>query len=216
MMEAAVTLPAGPSAGLFAELGGAMFLRALRILGDEAAAVRCAETLFVRFVVYAEAPALNERTRWNWIYRVGTSYALRQVSGDVQPGGGGEAAPWGQGRTRGGVSLPDIKALRRMDEATQSILVLWVLERLSANEIAEVLGLSEKLVRQRLDAAASAPGSSVIPDGGAAGDAAHPSSLALNRDRTDHVAHIEGCAQCRAEIDETERLAARFAREVAP
>ena len=118
-MEAAITLPAGPTMGLFADVGGALFRRAAWLIGDEAVAVRVAEELFVRFVVHGNAQGMSARDRWNWIYRVVTSHCLRQLSDDAIPGA--SAAAHGAQTDE---QLPAMGALRRMDEATQGIVVL--------------------------------------------------------------------------------------------
>ena len=223
-MEAAITLPAGPSAGLFAEFGGSMFRRCLRILRDETVAARCAESLFVRFVVHADAHGLDDRARWNWIYRVATSHALRQLSDDSRPGGASGAE--GTSPPTPVQPLPDMRTLRRMDEATQGILVLSLLDGLTPDEIAEVLGVSTKLVRRRINASmvelhvgqAGAIAAAVPSRGGpaTAGGDSHPSMLALDRDRDRNAEHIAGCARCRSVIEENDRMSLHFARDLAP
>lgn len=195
-MEAATTLPAGPTTGLFAELGGAIFRRAVRILGDEAAGARVAEELFVRFLVYGNAQALDDRGRWNWIYRVVTSHSLRQLPDDARPG----ASAVGHG------PVPDAQALRRLDEPTQNIVVLSALDGLTADEIAEVLGLPAKKIRRRVADAI----------GGAQAASAHPSTLALDRERARHAEHIASCDLCRAIVAEGDRLLAHFGKALAP
>ncbi|MEO8215177.1 MAG: sigma factor-like helix-turn-helix DNA-binding protein [Myxococcales bacterium] len=214
-MEAAITLPAGPSAGLFSALGGAMFARVVRVLGDQAAAATAAEALFVRFLVYADGPAVDERARWNWIYRVGTSHALRQLSDDARPGGTA-AAPWPNTTASAASALPEMRILRRLDEATQSMVVLSVLDGLATDEIAEVLGLPAKLVGRRLES--SGPPRQPAPLTGTAGSSGgpHPSLLSLQRHRAANAEHMASCSHCRAALAEADRLASHFASALAP
>jgi len=208
VMEAAITLPAGPTAGLFAELGGAMFRRAARLLGDGPAAVDAAEHLFVRFVVHGNAQGLDARGRWNWIYRVVTSYVMRGLPDDARPGASGlgrSAPPWGL--------PPDMRTLRKLDEATQSMVVLSLLDGLSVAEIAEVLERPAERIRRKLASfRVSANASDVQANTGAG----HPSMLALDRDRASHVDHILSCEYCRALVNEADHLTAHFAMDIAP
>jgi DNA-directed RNA polymerase specialized sigma24 family protein len=219
-MEAAITLPAGPTTGLFADVGGALFRRAARLLGDEATAARVAEDLFVRFVVHGNAQGMDVRERWNWIYRVVTSHCLRQLSDDAIPG-----ISVGESGSRNDDAIPPMRALRRMDEATQNIVVLSLLDGLTPEEVAEVLGLPVERIRRRIAAksgAAAVPDRQVggRPSAGASGapprQLTHPSMLVLDRDRASQAEHVAACDRCRAIIDDGDRLMARFARDVAP
>jgi DNA-directed RNA polymerase specialized sigma24 family protein len=192
--------------GLFASVAAALFRRAAHLMADEAAAARIAEVLFVRFVIYGQAQELDTRARWAWIYRVVTNYCLRQLPDDARPGG--SASP---------PAVPDMRALRRLDEATQNIVVLARLDGLTPDELAEVLGLPAKLIRRRITAGANlkkpgerrAAASAAVPS-------EHPSLLALDRDRGLHAEHIAGCPRCRAIVAEADRLIDHFIREIAP
>lgn len=106
----------------FDDVGGGVFRRAMRMLGDEPAAVRLAEELFVRFVVHAGGEGMDTRARWAWIYRVVTAACLRQLpDGPVEH-----------------LGLDDQAA--RLDELARATLVLRGFDRLDPAEVAEVLG----------------------------------------------------------------------------
>ena len=118
---------------------GALFRRAAHLLGDDAAAARAAEELFVRFVVYGRVQDLDTRARWAWIYRVATNHCLRRLPDDARPGRGTA------GQAAAAFSVPEMGALRRFDEATRLIVVLATLDGLAPDEVAEVVGLSSSL-----------------------------------------------------------------------
>jgi DNA-directed RNA polymerase specialized sigma24 family protein len=210
--------PIPPAAGLFTSLGGALFRRASSLLGDEAAAIKAVEELFVRFVVHGQAAELDARARWLWIYRVATNHCLRQLPDDAWPGGNPGAAsaapsPGSMSTMALPAGVPELRVLRQLDEATQNIVVLATLDGLTPDEISEVLGLPAKLVRRRLAARVregnrDQPAPEVSP--------AHPSLLALDRDRSSHAGHLADCGRCRGIVEEADRLTDRFGREIAP
>jgi DNA-directed RNA polymerase specialized sigma24 family protein len=185
----------------FRTVGGAIDRRVRRLTGDGALAQRTAEELFVRFVVHGRA-AGDARVRWNWIYRVATARALQLLEAEARPGG---ASP---GHPAAG-PLPDMRALRALDEASQNALVLARLDGLPAEEIAEVLGIDLALVRRKLSEAdarlVTAPAS---PQ--------HPSLLALERDREAAATHVATCAACQATVAELDDQARAFAAAVTP
>ncbi|HEY4187170.1 MAG TPA: sigma-70 family RNA polymerase sigma factor [Polyangia bacterium] len=192
---------AQPLPDAFRSLGGALYRRVLLVTGDEAQAMRAAEALFVRFVVHGRGPH-DERGRWSWIYRVATAHALSLLAAETRPGG------WAS-TSEGAPALPSMRVLRAFDGATQNIVVLSRLDRLSAGEIAEVLGLDEELVRRRLtEARASNPGSSEA--------STHPSRYALDRERAAHEEHLAGCGTCRADVEAAAATARAFDARVTP
>lgn len=182
----------------FRTVGGAIERRVRRVTGDGALAQRTAEELFVRFVVHGRA-AGDPRARWNWIYRVATARALQLLGGEARPGG---TAP---GHPAAG-PLPDMRALRALDEASQNAFVLARLDGLSAEEIAEVLGMDLAVVRRKLSEAETRPGMAPVP-----ASPQHPSLLALERDREAATAHVAACAPCQATLATLEDQAGAFA-----
>jgi len=185
----------------FRTVGGAIQRRVRRVTGDDALAQRAAEELFVRFVVHGRA-AGDPRARWNWIYRVATARALQMLGADSRPGG---ASP---GHPATG-PLPDMRTLRLLDEATQNATVLARLDGLSADEIADVLGVDLALVQRKLGEAAARYGAAPAPSG-------HPSLLALERDREAVAAHLAACAACQATVAALDEEARVFADAVTP
>jgi DNA-directed RNA polymerase specialized sigma24 family protein len=195
---------AQPLSEAFRGVGGALYRRVLTITGDEARAMEVAEALFTRFVVHVRGPR-DENARWTWIYRVATARALQVLAGDARPGGSTPGPP-------AAADTPAMRSLRTVDEATQNLVVLTLIDRLSPDELAEVLGLDGVLVRRRLDDWAGRTGINVaLPDGGA-----HPSRLALDRNRAAHVAHLGGCPSCRAVVEGIDAATRAFEGRVTP
>jgi DNA-directed RNA polymerase specialized sigma24 family protein len=230
--RAAATDPVSTAPGpgveeLFRSVGGAIHRRLAEVAGDDEVRTRAdAQVLFVRFyvrfVVRRAADLRDDAVRWAWIYRVATIHGLRSLADGARPGQ--RAAPLGSGPASApsGPSppLPTMQALRAFDEATQAIVVLAWLDRLSAPEIAEVLELSPDLVRRRLAEARrkglEIPAAAVTPGG--TEQAAHPSRFALDRDRDRPgppvAVHLTTCAACRDAAQLAGRVAAAFAPSV--
>ena len=186
----------------FRTVGGALERRVRRVTDDPALAARTAEELFVRFVVHARV-AGDARARWNWIYRVATARALQTLGDDVRPGGPQPSHP-------AVGPLPELRALRALDEAAQNAVVLARLDGLSPEEIAGVLGLDLNLVRRKLSDAEARLGPAPAPS------EPHPSLLALERDRDALAAHLAGCAACRGALAAQDEAARAFAAAASP
>jgi len=217
---------AGPTGlrELLATVGGALARRLRLLMGDDEGRAG-AEALFVRYYsrfhlqTLSGAAPPDERGRWAWIYRVATSHALRAMPEGASPGRGARGAgarPWPS-------AVPALQALRRLDEATQAVVVLDRFDGLSEAEIAEVLDLAPALVaRKRAEAGSAAPPSGADESASAgppaAASSAHPSRLALDRDRSAPVvvAHLAACEACRAEAEDAAREAATFAAGITP
>ena len=185
----------------FRTVGGAIQRRVQRVTGDAVLAQRAAEELFVRFVVHGRA-AGDPRARWNWIYRVATARALQALGADARPGGPSPGPP-------AAGPLPDMRALRAFDEAAQNAFVLARLDGLTAEEIAEVLGVELALVQRKLGDVDARQG--VTP-----ANAGHPSLLALERDRDAVAPHVAACAACQATVAALDEQARAFAATATP
>jgi len=191
-----------PLSEAFRTVGGPIERRVRRVTGDAAAAQRAAEELFVRFVVHGRV-AGDVRGRWAWIYRVATARALQTLGDDAIPGGAVPPHP-----ATG--PLPTMRALRALDEATQDAVVLARLDGLSAEEIADVLGLELALVRRKLNDADARLGAAP------SAAAVHPSLLVLEREPQGVAGHLADCAPCRAAADALAAQDRAFASAIAP
>lgn len=95
----------------------------MRVLdGDQAAAARLAEDLFVRFIVHAGGERMDARARWAWIYRVATVAGVRRLP---------------EGALARRLALAEGE---RRDETEEVTIMLRRLDGLNADELAEVLG----------------------------------------------------------------------------
>jgi hypothetical protein len=111
-------------------------------------------------------------------------------------------------------------ALRAFDEATQTIVVLAWLDRLSEREIADVLELSPDLVRRKLTEARE-KGLEIPAEAGTPAETeadGHLSRYIRDRDRgragTPAAVHLTTCAACRDAAAWADRAAAAFAASV--
>jgi DNA-directed RNA polymerase specialized sigma24 family protein len=176
-----------------------LFRRAMRLLGDEAAAVRATEELYVRLAVYGRRPGAagdgGAGALLAWTYRAATNYCLQRLPDDTRAAGDG----------------PLVSELRRLDEVGRNAVVLRVVDGLSIDEIAGVLGVPAAAVRRKvaLHHESPAPAPELAP-------APHPSALELDGDRASIAAHLAACARCRARAAEDDRWQERFEREIAP
>jgi hypothetical protein len=87
-------------------------------------------------------------------------------------------------------------------------VVLTVLDGLTVDEVADVLGQPVSGIARKLDDWRKGGTKRPPPPAGAP----HPSVLALDREPAAHAAHLAGCAICRTLVDEAERADETFAR----
>jgi hypothetical protein len=174
-----------------------MFRRAMRLLGDEAAAAQLAEDLFVRLVVHAGGERMDARARWAWIYRVVTAACLRQL-------------PPGPPAERLGLGAE----ADRLDEATRATIVFRDFDGLDPAEIGEVLGPAGTRILTETAATGVTPPASSSSSSWTLGS--HPSSLALDRDPGSQASHVQTCTNCQTKVAEGARLSDHFARALAP
>ena len=133
--------------------GGQIYRRCLKLLGDAAAAEDATQEVFVRLMRHADRLA-PEGGYLAWIYRVATNYCLNALRDgarlevrdpDALPDAGDES-----GAGRFAARELSAQLLRRFDEETQTIAVLSLVDGMSRDEVAEVMGLSRKTVGKKL------------------------------------------------------------------
>lgn len=140
-------------AALYRRCGAVIYRRCLKLLGDPAAAQDATQDVFIRFMKHKDD--LDPRDDYlPWIYRVATNHCLNQLRDDArltaldprslpEAGAPGPAAVYPErDLTR--------RLLRRFDETSQAVAVLSLVDGLSQDEVAEVLGTSRKTVGKKL------------------------------------------------------------------
>jgi len=133
--------------------GGQIYRRCLKLLGDTAAAEDATQEVFVRLMRHA-GRLTPDGGYLAWIYRVATNYCLNVLRDGARL------------EVREQAALPDAgdeafserfvarelsgQLLRRFDEETRTIAVLSLVDGMSRDEVAEVMGLSRKTVGKKL------------------------------------------------------------------
>jgi RNA polymerase sigma-70 factor (ECF subfamily) len=133
--------------------GGQIYRRCLKLLGDTAAAEDATQEVFVRLMRHANR-LTPEGGYLAWIYRVATNYCLNVLRDGARL------------EVRAPAELPDVAyeglsdrfvarelsgdLLRRFDDDTRTIAVLSLVDGMSRDEVAEVMGLSRKTVGKKL------------------------------------------------------------------
>jgi RNA polymerase sigma-70 factor (ECF subfamily) len=141
-------------ADVYRRCGATIYRRCLKLLGDRAAALDATQEVFIRFMTHA-----NQLERGDgylgWIYRVATNHCLNVLRDDARlivcdPASLPEVAV--NAATSGYADL-DLSArlLRRFDETTRTVAILALVDGLTQDEVAEVMGLSRKTVGKKLN-----------------------------------------------------------------
>jgi RNA polymerase sigma-70 factor (ECF subfamily) len=139
---------------LYRRYASLVLRRALALLGNQALAEDAVQEVFVR-VLGSYGRFRHEARPTTWLYRITTNHCLnllrdhgrRRALLAERLGPPAEASP----------SSADAAALLRqvfhgMPERLQEVAVYYYLDQMSQDEIAEVLGVSRKVVRTRLEA----------------------------------------------------------------
>jgi RNA polymerase sigma-70 factor (ECF subfamily) len=130
-----------------------IYRRCCKLLGDGAAAQDATQDVFIRFMT--EAHRLRPDGGYlPWIYRVATNHCLNLLRDDARLTVMEPAAlpePTTDGAIAGFADRDlSLRLLRRFDEETRDIAVLALVDGLTQDEVADVLGLSRKTVGKKL------------------------------------------------------------------
>jgi len=133
--------------------GGQIYRRCLKLLGDAAAAEDATQEVFVRLMRHARRLS-SDGGYLPWIYRVATNHCLNVLRDGAhlevrEPTAFTEGEPENVVAQLGARQL-SAQLLRRFDEETRTIAVLSLVDGLSRDEVAEVMGLSRKTVGKKL------------------------------------------------------------------
>jgi RNA polymerase sigma-70 factor, ECF subfamily len=140
---------------LYHRLGPLIYRRCLRLLANPEHARDATQEVFVRMLRHA-GKLEPDRQCLPWLYRVATNYCLNQIRDgqrlefrqpeDLPQGGAGTGSEKRLAARHQVMVLMD-----QLDEKTQQIAVLALMDGMTQEEIAEVTGLSRKTVGKKLN-----------------------------------------------------------------
>jgi len=140
---------------LYRKFGTAIYSRCRRLLKDDALAEDATQEVFVRVLKHIES-APDDATALAWIYRISTNYCLNQIrdrsrqaeptAPDEMPEHGDNASPEGDMLDR----ETAMKLIRRAPEKLQEVAVLYYVDGMEQEQVANALGISRRTVINRL------------------------------------------------------------------
>jgi RNA polymerase sigma-70 factor (ECF subfamily) len=134
---------------LYQQYGALVFRRARRLLGDEQRAKDVCQEVFLRLWRYR--PTFVEVAPVTWLYRVTTNLCLNQVRDERRRNDlGTRLGQGGDSEHPPSPELPAALLLRGVPEPLQAIAIYYYVDRMSQDEIAEVLGVAQRTVSNRL------------------------------------------------------------------
>jgi RNA polymerase sigma-70 factor (ECF subfamily) len=131
---------------LYDRYASVVYRRARRLLGDEQTAKDACQEVFLRLL--DAMPEFQKASPVTWLYKVTTNHCLNLLRDtrrrrDLLATQAPAAAP-----TLPAASLPDL--LRGFPEALQEVAIYYFVDEMSQDEIAELLGVSQRTVSNRL------------------------------------------------------------------
>jgi RNA polymerase sigma-70 factor (ECF subfamily) len=139
--------------GAYRRWGAVIHRRCLALLGDSAAAEDATQEVFVRLMKHVGRldPAGGYLP---WIYRVATNHCLNVLRDgawlEVRDPATLPDAPGEDEVGRLAERAVTAQLLRRFDEETRAIAVMSLVDGMTRDEVAEVLGISRKTVGRKL------------------------------------------------------------------
>ena len=129
----------------YARYGGAVLRRARRLLGSESAAEDACQEVFLRLWRYR--PDFSQASPVTWLYRVTTNHCLNRVR-DERRRREGERGAEQQPAPAPQLSLELL--LRGLPTELHELAIYYYVDQMSQEEIALVLGVSQRTVSNRL------------------------------------------------------------------
>jgi RNA polymerase sigma-70 factor (ECF subfamily) len=133
---------------IYLRYGSVVYRRAQRLLGDEHAAKDACHEVFLR--LFRSLPELDRASPLTWLYKVTTNHCLNVIRDEARHRKLLEARAALDPTTADTPSLATL--LRGFPEDLQEIAVYYFVDEMSQEEIARVLGISQRTVSNRLSA----------------------------------------------------------------
>ncbi len=133
---------------LYRRYGSVVYRRARRLLGEEQAAKDACHEVFLR--LFRSLPSFRDASPLTWLYKVTTHHCLNVIRDERRRRHLLEAHAVGAESATSAASLWDL--LRGFPDELQEIAVYYFVDEMSQDEIARVLGVSQRTVSNRLAA----------------------------------------------------------------
>lgn len=139
---------------LYRKFGSVIYSRCRRLLKDDALAEDATQEVFVRVHRHIES-APDDAAALAWIYRISTNYCLNQIrdrSRQAEPTAPDELPEGDSMSPEGGVLDREaaLKLLQRAPEKLQEVALLYYIDGLDQEQVANALGISRRTVINRL------------------------------------------------------------------
>jgi RNA polymerase sigma-70 factor (ECF subfamily) len=133
---------------IYRRYGAVVYRRARRMLGDEQAAKDVCQEVFLR--LFRSLPEFERASPVTWLYKVTTNHCLNLIRDEQRHRKLLEARA---ATTTSVPSTPSLSALLRgFPQELQEIAVYYFVDEMSQDEIARLLGVSQRTVSNRLSA----------------------------------------------------------------
>jgi len=132
---------------MYLRYGAIVYRRARKLLGEEQAAKDACHEVFLR--LFRSLPEFERASPLTWLYKVTTNHCLNIIRDEQRHRQILEARAV---RSKPEHPVPLFALLRGFPEELQEIAVYYFVDEMSQDEIADVLGLSQRTVSNRLSA----------------------------------------------------------------
>jgi RNA polymerase sigma-70 factor, ECF subfamily len=131
---------------IYQRYGSVVYRRARRLLGEDHAAKDACQEVFLR--LFRSLPEFPNASPVTWLYKVTTNHCLNVIRDEQRHRKLLEAQAAALPAAQAASSLANL--LRGFPEELQEIAVYYFVDEMSQDEIARVLGISQRTVSNRL------------------------------------------------------------------